>query len=190
MDNPLPRRNQCGECQACCVVLPIAEPDFVKPAGVPCQHLCETGCQLFGTPELPNLCRDFYCEWRLQQWLNDRPQYRPDVLGVLFMVHRGVLTVFEVHPGALMSQRVAYAKSRLRSQLGNGLVKNYPLGVLDVLQTDPAKVTRGTADINPLLQEWHADGGNEFTLRLKNADEAESLKSSDQEPARNNGRMQ
>src|ERR1700733_6764396 len=77
-------KNECGECRACCVVLPIVEPDFNKPAGEPCKHLCDKGCSIFGQPTWPKLCRDYLCVWRVDGWLGKRPNYRPDKLGVVF----------------------------------------------------------------------------------------------------------
>lgn len=160
--------NLCGECQACCVVLPIAEPGFVKPAGEPCHHLCKTGCSLFGSPQLPRLCQEYFCGWRLDKWLNQRSLYRPDKLGVIFQFNPGVLAIYEVRPGTLQSSQVAYVKSRLVKLFGpNVLVKNYPFGVLDGIRVDPASVKDGVADLDATLHEWHGIGSNELTLHFK-----------------------
>ena len=154
----------CGECRACCVVLPIAEPDLVKPAGEPCKHLCETGCGIYGRAEWPTLCRKYYCGWRQDKWMSQRPLYRPDTLGVIFQFTPGVLALFEVRPGALQSQQVQYIKARLR---GDAQVNNYPVGVLDELRVDPATVTNGEAPLDTEKYEWEDLGGDEHILKLK-----------------------
>jgi hypothetical protein len=154
--------NTCGECKACCVVLPIAEPELVKPAGEPCQHLCEGGCGIFGTTEWPTLCREYLCGWRLDKWLNQRPLYRPDKLGVIIQFNDGVLALFEVVPGSLQSRQVEYIKRRLR---GTMMVKNYPVGVLDGIRVTPEMVHEGIVELDPGVHEWEDLGGNERILR-------------------------
>lgn len=143
-------RNICGECRACCIVLPIAEPDFVKAAGEPCKHLCASGCSLFKSKELPELCRDYYCEWRIDKWFEQRPEYRPDIIGVIFQYGRGTLSIFETRPNALNTARVQYVKARLRKNL---LVKLYPYGVQDGIKYDPATVINGTVDTD-ISNDW------------------------------------
>lgn len=157
-------KNTCGDCRACCVVLPIAEPNFVKPAGEPCKHLCGSGCRLYGNADWPTLCRDYFCVWRQDKWMGQRPLYRPDKLGVLFQFNDGVLAVFEIIPGALQATQVQYIKGRLR---GHRLVKNYPAGILDGIRFDPETKEDGTIDLNPDKYEWEDLGGYEWTLRRK-----------------------
>jgi len=156
-------KNSCGECRACCVLLPIAEPNFVKPAGQPCNHLCESGCRIFGSAEWPTLCREYYCGWRLDKWMGQRPFYRPDKLGVIIQFHDGILAIFEVIPGALQSPQVQYVKSRLRR---SRMVKNYPVGTLDGIRFDPATVSNGKADLDA-DHYWEDFGSDERILRKK-----------------------
>lgn len=120
--------NTCCECKACCVILPIAETELAKPAGVQCQHLCENGCGIYGTTEWPKLCREYLCGWRREKWMNQRPLYRLDKLGVIFQCDGKVLALFEVMPGSLPSQQAEYIKRRLRGAM---MVTNYPAGTLD-----------------------------------------------------------
>src|SRR5215469_5968701 len=63
----------CGECTMCCKLLIINKCDdgpaafpFDKPAGATCKH-CDPGrgCRIFGTPEFPNLCKTYFCSWKL-----------------------------------------------------------------------------------------------------------------------------
>lgn len=156
--------NGCGDCKACCVVLPIAEPDFVKPAGVPCKHLCESGCGIYGSEAWPKLCREYLCGWRREKWLNQRPLYRPDKLGVIFQFSQGRLALFECIAGALQSPQVQYVKNRLR---GTRIVKNYPVGVLNDLHLTPEVVHNGGSDLDRDIHQWEELGGNERTLRQK-----------------------
>jgi len=167
-DKSNPERNLCGECRACCVVLPIAEPELVKPAGEPCKHLCGSGCELYNGPQFPRLCKDYLCLWRQDDWLNNRPDYRPDKLGVIFQLGARRLIVFETRPGALQSQQVAYIKSRMRKWLGEeDVVKNFPAGVMDGVHIAPSDVHNGQSDLNPETHEWVYEGGNEVTLHRK-----------------------
>lgn len=155
--------NTCGECKACCVVLPIADPEIVKPAGEPCQHLCESGCGIYEKPEWPQLCRDYFCAWRQVEWLGTRPLYRPDKLGVIFQFHSEVLAIFEIYPGASQSSQVQYVKNRLRGTLK---VRIYPVGILDGITFTPEMVgsdgqTKGDVD----GVKWEYLGGDEYILR-------------------------
>lgn len=162
---PILQENRCGECRACCVVLPIADPELIKPAGESCKHLCGSGCELHDGPQFPALCKDYHCSWRQVDWLNKRPDYRPDKLGVIFHFGAAGLVLFEAHPGALHSQQVAYIKRRLLKILqSDALVKNFPAGVLDGVHITPSDVRNGQSDLNPETHKWVYEGGNEVTL--------------------------
>jgi len=105
--------NACGECKACCTVLPIAHgsnwpmPD--KPAGTPCKHLCEKGCGIWQQPEFPGLCKTYFCEWRDTRWLGEQPNLRPDKGGAIFQVHGDILAVFETFKGGAYTPEVIAA---------------------------------------------------------------------------------
>jgi hypothetical protein len=77
------------------VILPVLEPGLHKPGGVPCRHLGDKGCTIYGKPEWPQLCRGYFCEWRDLPWFNGKNLYRPDRLGVLFQANDAVLSCFE-----------------------------------------------------------------------------------------------
>jgi hypothetical protein len=70
--------NQCGGCTACCVQYCL--PELNKPAKVPCQHLCGTGCSLHDQPR-PLVCSAFECGYLRAQW---SLEMRPDNCGVIF----------------------------------------------------------------------------------------------------------
>ena len=69
----------CGSCTACCTLFPIDEPDLVKQAGVPCQHLAGGGCGLH--PNWPKVCGAWFCGWRRLPRLGD--EWRPDRSGIV-----------------------------------------------------------------------------------------------------------
>jgi len=69
---------RCGECTACCTVYPVAA--LNKPPGVTCQHVCETGCGIWGSH--PQECKTFECLWRSNHLGTDED--RPDKSGVIF----------------------------------------------------------------------------------------------------------
>ncbi len=78
----LPGRD-CGDCTACCTVLTVNTPDFKKPAGTPCVHLCANGC---GIHEVrPKICRTWFCAWRRVASMPDTA--RPDRSGLLVSVN-------------------------------------------------------------------------------------------------------
>jgi len=81
----------CGECTMCCKLLNIrkcgngglADFPFDKPAGATCKH-CHPGhgCRIFGTPEFPNLCKSYFCLWKVER---DIPEdARPDKVHAIF----------------------------------------------------------------------------------------------------------
>lgn len=69
--------NECGECTACCTLLPIEWLD--KPADTTCVH-CDAGCLIHDTKHYE--CSSFECSW-LQSNV-DSPELRPDKCGVVF----------------------------------------------------------------------------------------------------------
>jgi len=75
----LVKERVCGECSVCCVVLNVDTPEFQKMPGVPCTHLCSTGCSIHAT-RFP-VCHIYHCGWRYLQFLGD--DWRPDKSGVL-----------------------------------------------------------------------------------------------------------
>lgn len=53
---------RCGDCQLCCTLVPIKEPDFVKLANERCQHQkYGCGCAIYATRPMP--CRLWSCKW-------------------------------------------------------------------------------------------------------------------------------
>lgn len=72
----------CGDCTACCVYLPIAAgviSQNAKPAGEPCEKLCDSGCAIY--EQRPVACSQFRCAWLADDdWLDE---WRPDRAGLL-----------------------------------------------------------------------------------------------------------
>jgi hypothetical protein len=67
----------CGDCQACCRVLPISE--IGKKAGARCSNQkFKVGCKVHGTPSQPTSCWRWSCWWLLESTF-DLP--RPDRAG-------------------------------------------------------------------------------------------------------------
>jgi hypothetical protein len=74
----LPSR-ECGHCAVCCKVLPIRTVELQKTSHVLCVHCRENeGCQIYATR--PQVCRDYYCGWRLLPGLPEN--WRPDLCGI------------------------------------------------------------------------------------------------------------
>jgi len=69
---------ECGECDVCCVYLPITTEGFSKPKETPCQHLREGVCSIYS--KKPDLCGDFFCTWRAG--IGPRED-RPDLSGFI-----------------------------------------------------------------------------------------------------------
>lgn len=75
----LVRERICGECSICCVVLNVDTKEFQKLPGVPCTHLCNSGCSVHAT-RYP-VCREYHCGWRYLAVLGE--DWRPDKSGIL-----------------------------------------------------------------------------------------------------------
>lgn len=84
----------CGDCTMCCKLLGIAKHEdggladfpFNKPAGITCKH-CQPGhgCKLFGTAEFPNLCKSYFCLWKMPEGEFPIPEaHRPDKIHAIF----------------------------------------------------------------------------------------------------------
>jgi hypothetical protein len=69
----------CGTCAVCCHSLRVVE--LSKPAGVMCGHCTGTGCAIHATRF--EICRTFYCGWRIVKQLDD--SWRPDRSGVIII---------------------------------------------------------------------------------------------------------
>jgi hypothetical protein len=70
----------CGACNVCCVVLTIDDDELQKPQGYRCRNtLPDKSCAIYETR--PQMCRTFYCGWRLLKWVKE--PLRPDLSGVL-----------------------------------------------------------------------------------------------------------
>ncbi len=70
---------ECGSCNVCCVVPKIDEPALQKLPGCVCPNALGDGsCAIY--EQRPRTCRDFYCGWRLADWIDER--LRPDQSGI------------------------------------------------------------------------------------------------------------
>lgn len=67
---------ECAACSLCCVLTEI--PELGKPAGVRCAYLTDSGCGIYDSPERPQVCRDFECNWKCG---NGDVWARPDIVG-------------------------------------------------------------------------------------------------------------
>lgn len=148
---PVLAKNTCGECTACCTVLPISERDWVKPAGKPCEHLCDKGCSIYGKPEWPNLCAKYLCGWRDITWLGEQPDCRPDRLGIIFQSHEGgnLIAMYEVRPGAAYEEKVCLVVCKmLRKYKGRDRLRInlYPYGGPQWMNEEIARIQGFHAD--------------------------------------------
>ncbi len=76
-----PTSKSCGECNLCCIELPIETPELRKKAQTPCSHLTSKGCGIY-TTRFP-ICRQFLCGWMLFPELD--ADWRPDRSGVMIL---------------------------------------------------------------------------------------------------------
>lgn len=79
LEKLLIKNRKCGSCSVCCTSLRIEQPTLKKLADVPCQHLKpQGGCSVYN--ERPDVCRTWYCGWRI---MDIGPEMRPDRSKVL-----------------------------------------------------------------------------------------------------------
>ncbi len=70
---------QCGACTVCCKILPVNTEGLKKTANLLCEHCTEgQGCRIYETR--PSVCRNFYCEWRLNPHIP--ATWRPEKSGI------------------------------------------------------------------------------------------------------------
>jgi hypothetical protein len=70
---------ECSACTVCCKIVPIHTNELKKTANVLCQHCDEgRGCRVYQAR--PEVCRGFYCEWRLNPHIPGT--WRPDKSGI------------------------------------------------------------------------------------------------------------
>ena len=106
------RPQACGDCQACCYVLGIAE--LQKPLWTKCPNQCGKGCAIYETK--PQECTDYWCLFSGGVFGSDI-KLRPDKLGI-FIDFRGAevsrkdrspvsfLQLWETRPKAFHEKRV------------------------------------------------------------------------------------
>lgn len=103
MTLPVLQPRTCGECDACCVVYAITEPEVTKEAHARCGHLVDVGCGIYATR--PPTCREFVCLW-MRGLGGD--EHRPDRCGYVVrdiehaaLAHGGCVAFTELRAGAL-----------------------------------------------------------------------------------------
>lgn len=74
---PSDKRHKCGECTACCHIVPVKEIDVRAWQG--CPHECATGCSIYAAR--PTSCKIWNCQWLAEPGWDDK--YRPDRCGVV-----------------------------------------------------------------------------------------------------------
>lgn len=61
---PVVAERSCGSCDLCCRVIGVSDGGIEKPAGVPCEHLCNSPCGQCGIyAERPSACQQYTCMW-------------------------------------------------------------------------------------------------------------------------------
>ena len=70
---------ECGECRACCTLLPVEA--INKPINTRCKHVCEAGCAIYDAR--PQTCAEFECGYL--QGENIPESLRPDKCGIIFI---------------------------------------------------------------------------------------------------------
>lgn len=69
---------ECGNCQACCILLDIEETDSSHNSL--CKYQCDEGCSIYG--KHPKECQLFNCCWKQMEKVGIA--LRPDICGVMF----------------------------------------------------------------------------------------------------------
>ena len=92
----------CGECSACCIVLPIDTTEMRKAPGMPCRHCVKDGGGCSAHEARPKVCREYYCGWRFFDYLDET--WRPDQSGVLIEFHAtDIPAAYEKRPAIRLS---------------------------------------------------------------------------------------
>ncbi len=162
--------NKCGQCKACCVILPVVEPSIAKPCGTPCRHLCSTGCGIWKQPGFPDVCRTYLCGYRKHGWLNERLKLRPDKMGVIvgFKSEQAIdgkthpfLEFWECEPNAFRrsAKQIAY----IRDHFPSHFFKFYPFDAVKGFEPSQEEVKNGSASGGP-GRRFVQTGFREMTL--------------------------
>jgi hypothetical protein len=103
--------NRCGDCDICCDIIGASE--LGKPYYARCAHM-NKGCTIYETR--PKTCRVFRCAWHMG-FFGDKPDYRPDRLGLILHLTGTSVEAYETRPGALAEnqQRLPHLVARIKS---------------------------------------------------------------------------
>jgi hypothetical protein len=135
----------------------VPEIDILKkPLNTPCRFQVEGGCGVHGTPEQPDLCKGFYCDWALGFGTDSedprtvgffvQARYeQDDVLGV-------VSAMYECVPGALKTMR---ARLKIHELFGRG----YSVGALSLSGAQLIFVRPGIE-----LSSWYHEMNAQFGI--------------------------
>lgn len=91
VEDRAPPSRTCGECQVCCKVTTIDLPEIQKESGAFCRHGLGGGCGIYDTR--PQVCRAFYCGWRLSRDFPD--DWRPDRSGIFAVLENSAFAGFQ-----------------------------------------------------------------------------------------------
>lgn len=134
----------CGECQACCTTMAVAE--LAKENFTRCKHQCSGGCSIYEQP--PESCQTFECWYR-----GGLVKHRPDRIGVIVNYNPVINTIYvwEVRPGARKNKKV--------KRLISSLTKNYSAGFRPL---PTSTIERGCLlDRPPVSTTPHIDSGQQ-----------------------------
>jgi hypothetical protein len=96
-------KRQCGDCQKCCVLLPV--PPLQKPAGQRCQfQKFHKGCAVYHTAKMPHDCGLWNCRWLVNDDADELS--RPDRSHYVIDVMPDFVTLQDNATGALQNIQV------------------------------------------------------------------------------------
>ncbi len=139
----------CGECVACCQILPISTEMLEKPTNLLCPHCVPgKGCAVYS--ERPDPCSGWYCGWRYMAELAER--WRPDRSGVVLRI--GLERAPPDVTAVIVSGKAAFVSAEFASLIA-GWVSN---GIEVYFEAvGPVGHLPGKLLVNPHIQEGMAN---------------------------------
>jgi hypothetical protein len=112
---------ECGECNACCVVLLIDDEYFKKPADQVCSNLLEKGgCKIY--TQRPSVCQEWYCAWRFMAQLDE--SWRPDRSGIMLRSDENGI-IFQ----PIRDPKTVLITERAIELIGGGVAQGIPMSM-------------------------------------------------------------
>lgn len=131
------QERDCNGCTVCCKLVQVEE--IQKPQWKQCGFCADKRCQVYDTPQMPSVCKDFECVWLSRPDLLPLDAQRPDKLGIMLMETDSRLLIIEAWPAGFRGPDVLRSVKHVTESLNHFAER--PLAVGNAMYIEPGDPT-------------------------------------------------